>query len=44
VLFVDRLDPATRKAAMKQIREAEWAGLAAPVVKVSPHPARGPLR
>jgi peptide deformylase len=44
VLFVDRLAPATRKAAMKQIRAAEWAGLAAPLVKVSPHPARGPLR
>jgi peptide deformylase len=37
VLFVDRLDTATRKAALKQIREAEWSGLARPVVKVSPH-------
>ena len=37
VLFVDRLDAETRKAAMKAIREAEWSGLAAPVVKVSPH-------
>jgi peptide deformylase len=41
VLFVDRLDPETRRAAMKAIREAEWSGLApvgAPlVVKVSPH-------
>jgi peptide deformylase len=37
VLFVDRLDPETRKAAMKAIREAEWAGEAAPVVKESPH-------
>jgi peptide deformylase len=36
VLFVDRLDPQTRKAAMKEIREAEWSGFAAPVVKVSP--------
>jgi peptide deformylase len=42
VLFVDRLDAATRKAAMKEIREAEWSGLAAPVVKVSPHASRGP--
>lgn len=41
VLFVDRLDADTRKAAMKQIREAEWAGLAAPVVKVSPHATHG---
>jgi peptide deformylase len=42
VLFVDRLDAATRKAAKKEIREAEWSGLAAPVVKVSPHASRGP--
>ena len=39
VLFVDRLDSATRKAAMKAIREAEWAGAPAPVIKVSPHPS-----
>jgi peptide deformylase len=40
VLFVDRLDPETRKAAMRAIREAPWSGLAptAPVqIKVSPH-------
>lgn len=37
VLFIDRLDPETRKAAMRAIREAEWSGLATPVVKVSPH-------
>jgi peptide deformylase len=37
VLFVDRLDTETRKAAMKAIREAEWSGLSAPMVKVSPH-------
>ena len=37
VLFVDRLDTATRKVALKEIREAEWSGLARPVVKVSPH-------
>ena len=37
VLFVDRLDPETRKEAMRAIREAEWAGLSAPRVKVSPH-------
>ncbi len=41
VLFVDRLDAETRKAAMKAIREAEWSGLATPRVKVSPHPTRG---
>jgi peptide deformylase len=37
VLFVDRLDTATRKAALKEIREAGWSGLNRPVVKVSPH-------
>jgi peptide deformylase len=35
VLFVDRLDAETRKAAMKAIREASWIN---PTVKVSPHP------
>jgi peptide deformylase len=37
VLFVDRLDADTRKAAMKAIREAEWSGLAMPTFKISPH-------
>jgi peptide deformylase len=37
VLFVDRLDAETRKAAMKAIREAEWSGLTVPAVKLSPH-------
>lgn len=41
VLFVDRLDTATKKAAMKAIREADWSGLAPPRVKVSPHPTLG---
>ncbi len=41
VLFVDRLDPAGRKAAMKAIRESEWFGLGTPTVKLSPHPTRG---
>ena len=41
ILFVDRLDDVTRKAAMKAIREAEWAGLATPLVKESPHPMFG---
>jgi peptide deformylase len=40
VLFVDRLDPETRRRAVAEIRAAEWAG-AAPVVKVSPHPTFG---
>jgi peptide deformylase len=37
VLFLDRLDPATRKLAMKEIRAADWYGAAPPVVKLSPH-------
>ena len=41
VLFVDRLDAATRKVAMKAIREADWSGLSTPVVKQSPHPMFG---
>ncbi len=41
ILFVDRLDKATRKAAMKAIREAEWNGEPAPTLKVSPHPMFG---
>ncbi|WP_148614960.1 peptide deformylase [Nocardioides rubriscoriae] len=41
VLFLDRLDTAARKAAMKEIRESEWFGLERPLVKVSPHATRG---
>jgi peptide deformylase len=41
VLFVDRLDAETKKAAMKAIREAEWSGLTPPKVKVSPHATFG---
>ncbi|HEU4675346.1 MAG TPA: peptide deformylase [Motilibacteraceae bacterium] len=41
VLFVDRLDREQRKAAMRAIREAEWAGGPAPVVKESPHATFG---
>jgi peptide deformylase len=41
VLFIDRLDPEARKAAMKEIRESEWFGLERPTVKVSPHPTGG---
>jgi peptide deformylase len=38
VLFLDRLDPAARKDAMRQIRQAPWYEAAnPPVVKVSPH-------
>ncbi|MDP9417744.1 MAG: peptide deformylase [Actinomycetota bacterium] len=41
VLFIDRLDREQRKAAMRAIREAEWAGQAAPQVKLSPHATHG---
>lgn len=37
VVFIDRLDPEQRKAAMRAIREAEWAGEAPPQVRISPH-------
>jgi peptide deformylase len=37
ILFIDRMDTATRKAAMKAIRAAEWSGVPPPMVKVSPH-------
>jgi peptide deformylase len=43
VLFLDRLDAANRKLAMKEIRESDWFGLGGtpPTVKVSPHPTGG---
>lgn len=41
ILFIDRLDPESRKSAMKAIREAEWFGEAAPTIKVSPHSTFG---
>ena len=41
VLFVDRLDRESRRAAMKAIREADWFGEPTPLVKVSPHPTSG---
>jgi peptide deformylase len=37
IMFIDRLDTETRKEAMRAIREAEWFGPNAPVVKLSPH-------
>ncbi len=37
ILFVDRLDPENRKAAMRAIRESEWFGESKPEVKLSPH-------
>ncbi len=41
VIFIDRMDPEQRKAAMKAIREAEWFGDPVPVVKESPHRTLG---
>jgi peptide deformylase len=41
VLFIDRLDAAQRKLAMKEIRAAEWFGEPVPVIRVSPHPTHG---
>jgi len=44
VLFIDRLDAETKKAALAAIREAEWANEPPPVVKASPHPLFGRAR
>ena len=46
VVFIDRLDDATRKIAMKEIRESEWFGQVtstgvSPTIKVSPHTTFG---
>ena len=42
VLFLDKLDPETRREAMAEIRRAPWFDLAAPpTVKTSPHPLFG---
>ncbi|WP_203658774.1 peptide deformylase [Actinocatenispora rupis] len=43
VLFVDRLDTETRRAAMRAIRTAEWYGEPAPAVQLSPHHIHGRL-
>ena len=37
VLFVDLRDTETRKAAMREIRMAEWGEAVAPIIKLSPH-------
>jgi peptide deformylase len=44
VLFVERLDAATRKQAMKEIRQASWFDGAVPVLKQDPHPLFGGAR
>jgi peptide deformylase len=44
VLFIDRLDTAARKEAMKAIRQADWYDAAGPpTVKVSPHGVADPF-
>lgn len=37
ILFIDRLDTETRKAAMRAIRESDWFGEPTPAVRFSPH-------
>jgi peptide deformylase len=44
VLFLDRLDPETRKAAMKAIRATDWFDGAVPMIKQNPHPLFGGRR
>ncbi|MER8100198.1 peptide deformylase [Kitasatospora sp. NPDC059811] len=44
IIFIDRLDREQRKAALKAIRDTDWGGAPAPVVKVSPHSTFGAAR
>ncbi len=44
VLFVDRLDPEARKAALREIRAAEWFGEPVPVVRANPLGLHGTSR
>lgn len=44
ILFIDRMDRATKKLAMRAIREASWSGLTPPRVRVSRHPLSGSAR
>ncbi|GIH10610.1 peptide deformylase [Rhizocola hellebori] len=39
VIFIDRLEPAARKNAIREIRRAEWYDPSRTVIKVSPHTA-----
>ncbi|MEI2731352.1 MAG: peptide deformylase [Dermatophilaceae bacterium] len=41
ILFIDRMDPVQRRAAMRAIREAQWNGGPVPTVKASPHATFG---
>jgi len=44
VLFIDRMDTARRRAALRALREASWAQDGVPRVKISPHAAPNPFR
>ena len=44
VLFLDRLDPSTRREALRDIRNAPWADRATTRVRISPHPLQRPGR
>jgi len=37
IIFLDRLDDATRADALRQIAESDWAGERLPILKASPH-------
>ncbi|RZS89387.1 peptide deformylase [Motilibacter rhizosphaerae] len=41
ILFIDRLDREQRKLALRMMRESEWFGQPAPVVRLSPHATFG---
>ena len=41
ILFIDRLDPAQRREAMRIVREAQWSGAPVPAVRASPHATFG---
>jgi peptide deformylase len=41
IIFIDRLDREQRKAALRAVRDADWAGGEVPQVKVSPHSTFG---
>ncbi|GAA0626114.1 peptide deformylase [Sporichthya brevicatena] len=41
ILFVDRLDDETRRAALRAIRESAWADGTPPQIKISPHATAG---
>jgi peptide deformylase len=41
ILFIDRLDDETRRAALRAIRESAWADEPAPQIRLSPHATAG---